>query len=120
MRIMFIAILAVIALESCNGNAREKKSVINSEAIPVKLLAINQDTGSNVINASGSLSTENEARLSFKIAGIVDRIFVKEGDHVKKGQLLATLKSAEISAQVEQVQLAVEKAERLSACRQFI
>jgi RND family efflux transporter MFP subunit len=58
------------------------------------------------------LSTENEARLSFKIAGIVERIFVKEGDHVKKGQLLATLKSAEIAAQVEQVQLAVEKSQR--------
>jgi RND family efflux transporter MFP subunit len=86
--------------------------VINSESIPVKLLPINQDTGSNSIYASGLLSTENEARLSFKIAGIVERIFVKEGDHVRKGQLLATLKSAEIAAQVEQVQLAVEKAQR--------
>jgi len=112
MRAILISVFVGIVLQACNGSAREKKSVINSEAIPVKLLPINQDTASNVINASGLLSTQDEARLSFKIAGIVDRIFVKEGDHVKKGQLLATLKSTEIAAQVEQVQLAVEKSQR--------
>src|SRR5215470_12362568 len=112
MRIILISAAVAIVLQACNGNAREKKSVINSEAIPVRLLAINQDTASNVISASGSLSTQDEARLSFKIGGIIERIFVKEGDHVKKGQLLATLKSAEIAAQVEQVQLAVEKSQR--------
>ncbi len=112
MRILFIFIIAVIVLQACNGKATGKKSTINSEVIPVKLLPINQDTTSNVINASGLLSTENEARLSFKISGIIEKIFVKEGDHVRKGQLLATLKSAEIAAQVQQVQLAVEKAQR--------
>jgi RND family efflux transporter MFP subunit len=112
MRIIFISVAVVVVLQACNGNAREKKSVINSETIPVKLLPITQDTASNVINASGLLSTQDESRLSFKIGGIIERIFVKEGDHVRKGQLLATLKSAEIAAQVEQVQLAVEKAQR--------
>jgi multidrug efflux pump subunit AcrA (membrane-fusion protein) len=65
-----------------------------------------------VITASGLLSTENEARLSFKISGIIEKIFVKEGDRVRKGQLLATLKSTEIASQVQQVQLTVEKAQR--------
>ena len=112
MRIVFISLIAIVALEACNGNAREKRPVIHGEAIAVKLLPINQDTASNVIEASGLLSTESEARLSFKISGIIEKIFVKEGDHVAQGQLLATLKSAEIEAQVQQVQLSVEKAQR--------
>ena len=112
MRIIFISIIAVTVLAGCNGNASEKKVVINADAIPVKLLSINPQTTSNVINASGLLSTENEARLSFKIGGIIEKIFVKEGDRVTKGQLLATLKSTEIASQVQQVQLAVEKAQR--------
>ena len=37
---------------------------------------------------------------------------VREGDQVRKGQLLATLKSTEISAQVQQVQLSLDKATR--------
>jgi RND family efflux transporter MFP subunit len=43
---------------------------------------------------------------------VIDRILVSEGDKVKRGQLLATTKSTEISAQVQQVQLGVQKAER--------
>jgi RND family efflux transporter MFP subunit len=112
MRIIFISIIAVAVLAGCNGKASEKKLAINVDAIPVKLLSINPQTTSNVINASGLLSTENEARLSFKIGGIIEKIFVKEGDRVTKGQLLATLKSTEIASQVQQVQLAVEKAQR--------
>ena len=107
MRILFISVIAVI-LTACNEKATEIKSVINEGAIPVKLTPINQDTALNLINASGLLSTEDEARLSFKISGIIEKVFVKEGDHVKKGQLLATLKSSEIAAQVQQVELTVE------------
>lgn len=112
MRIVLTFIIAAIVIAACNGKASENKLVVKSETIPVKLLPINQDTASNVITASGLLSTENEARLSFKIGGIIEKIFVREGEQVRKGQLLATLKSTEIASQVQQVQLAVEKAQR--------
>src|SRR4030095_7384434 len=112
MRIALISITAAIVLAACNGKASENKPVVKTEAIQLKLLPVNQDTTSSVITASGLLSTENEARLSFKISGIIEKIFVKEGDRVRKGQLLATLKSTEIASQVQQVELTVEKAQR--------
>jgi RND family efflux transporter MFP subunit len=112
MRIVLISIAAAIVLAGCNGKAGQNKLTISAETIPVKLLRVNQDTTSSVITASGLLSTENEARLSFKISGIIEKVFVKEGDRVRKGQLLATLKSTEIASQVQQVQLIVEKAQR--------
>jgi RND family efflux transporter MFP subunit len=46
------------------------------------------------------------------VGGIIERIYVREGEKIRKGQLLATLKATEISAQVQQVQLSVEKARR--------
>jgi len=112
MQIILTSIIVAVVLAACNGKASENKLVVKSEAIPVKLLRINEDTASNVITAAGLLSTENEARLSFKIGGIIERIFVKEGERVRRGQLLATLKSTEIASQVQQVQLTVEKAQR--------
>ena len=36
--------------------------------------------------------------------GIVDKIFVKEGDRVKKGQVLIRLKSEKINAQIDLLQ----------------
>jgi len=109
----FFYLAAVIVLiEACTGKDNKTREFTNSEVIPVKLLAITGDTSRNVINASGSLTTENEAKLSFKIGGVIENILVKEGDRVRAGQLLATLKAAEISAQVQQVQLSLDKAQR--------
>src|SRR5690242_13819506 len=112
MRILFLLLAAAVLMEACGGRANELKTTIATEAIPVKLVQVSQQTNSTIIHASGLVGTENEAKLSFKIGGIIDNILVKEGQAVKKGQLLATLKSTEISAQVRQVQLAVEKAQR--------
>lgn len=112
MRIFFFVFVIAIAMESCGGRANESKPVPGEDAIPVKLLPIRSQTNAALITVSGLVGTENEARLSFKIGGIIDNILVKEGQLVKKGQLLATLKSTEISAQVQQVQLSLEKAER--------
>jgi RND family efflux transporter MFP subunit len=110
-KVFFIA-TAIIVLQSCSSQQGEKKSTTNNDQIPVRLLAINQDTSKNFIVTSGTISTENDAKLSFKIGGVIESIFVKEGDKVKAGQLLATLKSNEISAQVQQVKLSLEKAQR--------
>jgi RND family efflux transporter MFP subunit len=43
---------------------------------------------------------------------VVQQVLVEEGQQVRQGQLLASLNTTEIDAQVRQVQLSVEKAER--------
>jgi membrane fusion protein, multidrug efflux system len=50
--------------------------------------------------------------LSFKIGGVIQRIYVEEGDVVRAGQLLASLDKTEIDAQVSQAKQALQKAER--------
>ncbi len=112
MRYLILLIASAVLLQACGTHATEKNALVSDESIPVKLLPIVSDTSAYVINASGLLSTEDEAKLSFKIGGIIESVLVKEGDKVKKGQLLATLKSTEIAAQVQQSNLALEKAQR--------
>jgi RND family efflux transporter MFP subunit len=112
MRIVILLIVAAVLLQSCGAHSTEKKTIPAGENIPVKLLPIAGDTSVHIINASGLISTEDEARLSFKIGGVIESMLVKEGDKVRKGQLLATLKPVEIAAQVQQVSLGLEKAQR--------
>jgi RND family efflux transporter MFP subunit len=99
-------------MQGCSSKASDKTTLLTTDVIPVKLLAINSESSVNAIHASGLTGTESEAKLSFKIGGVIESILVTEGQRVKKGQLLATLKSTEIAAQVQQVQLGVEKAQR--------
>lgn len=47
---------------------------------------------------------------SFKMGGRISEIYVKEGDHVKKGQLLARLESKELQDKASQAQAALEAA----------
>jgi RND family efflux transporter MFP subunit len=58
------------------------------------------------------LTPKDEARLSFKVGGLIESIKVEEGQAVKAGQLLAVLKQTEIDASLEQAHQATAKARR--------
>lgn len=110
-QIIYTSALALF-LVACGTNATEKKSTTTNNAIPVRIAPIQTDSSFNTIQATGLITTENEARLSFKIGGVIEQVYVEEGQQVKQGQLLASLNTTEIAAQVQQVQLSVEKAQR--------
>jgi RND family efflux transporter MFP subunit len=116
---MLFASLTILSLmvQSCtNKSNATTKAIANlpqrSEAVAVKVAAIQQTTTSDNINVSGLLTTSNEGRLGFKIGGVIQKIMVKEGEFFRKGQTLGTLNTAEIDAQTEQAQLGLEKAKR--------
>lgn len=96
---------------SCQHEASEEK-VFNGAPIPIKVAAVQYAPTKPQIVATGLLTTDKEAKYGFKIGGIVERVYLEEGQYFKKGQLLATLKATEIEAQLQQAKLATEKAER--------
>jgi multidrug efflux system membrane fusion protein len=116
--ILSISIPLVIALTlfMCSkqeANENVKTEVARDEtAVAVSLEPVKTATLSLPVNASGLVSTKNEARLAFKIGGVVKGIYVSEGQSVQKGQLLATLDLTEIEAQVSQAKNNVEKLKR--------
>jgi len=64
------------------------------------------------IYAIGKVASDKEVKLSFKIGGIISELMVEEGQYVKRGTLLATLRSTEIDAQVLKAEQALQKAKR--------
>jgi membrane fusion protein, multidrug efflux system len=112
-RSAFAAIIA-LSIVSCSDNqaAVTPKTPASEAAIPVQLFPVVVSRQSRLLQYSGLMASNDEARLSFKIGGIISRIYVKEGDHVSAGQLLASLDLTEIDAQVQQAALNVEKAQR--------
>lgn len=106
-----IAGTAIALLASCSSGPEEKK-ITDTEIIPVKVMAIQSSGNGSDISTSGQFTTDDEAMLAFKTGGIINHIFVKEGDAVQAGQLLATLNMTEINAQVDIARTAYEKAKR--------
>lgn len=110
--IIGLSIVSSVLLTACGKQKETSVSSKTEEAIPVKVIALNKINITGRIHASGQFTTDDETMLSFKTGGIVNKIFVKEGDVVSRGQVLATLDLTEISAQVNQAQIAFDKAIR--------
>jgi RND family efflux transporter MFP subunit len=110
-KILLTASTALFAgLISCKQTP--KIETTPDEIIPVKIMMLQQDSIHQSIYAAGQFTTDDETNLAFKNGGVVNRIYVKEGDAVRKGQLLATLNLTEINAMAEQASLALQKAQR--------
>ncbi len=99
--------------QSCiDSKGEERKIPRTSEPIPVKTIVLEKSISQGHVITSGQLTTDDETTLSFKTGGIVESVFVKEGDKVSAGQILAVLDLTEINALTTQAKLGLDKAER--------
>lgn len=99
----------VLLMTACH----HKQTEINAtQAIAVKTQKVSYTDYAVPVISSGIVNSGKEARLSFKTGGIISRMYVKEGEMVHKGQLLAVLNMTEVDAQIAQLQTAYKKAKR--------
>ena len=113
----FLPILLLPILVACNKDKpeSENKSVapdIPSTAFYVRTAPIENSQLSDAIHITGIIQSDSDAKPSFKTGGVIANTYVKEGDAVRKGQLLAKLNMTEIEAQATQAQFALDKAKR--------
>lgn len=96
---------------SC-GKQKTTDNTSKNDKVSVKLSTVEKITAAEPVTASGVISSSTEARLAFKTGGVIEKIYVNEGDKIVKGQLLAKLNMTEINAQVNQAKEALAKVER--------
>lgn len=99
-------------LASCGSKEKATNEIPKVEVIPVKLESLKAMNSSEEIHVSGQFTTDDETYLSFLSGGVIQKLYVKEGDKVSKGQLLATLDLTLVKATVSQAKLGLEKAKR--------
>lgn len=78
----------------------------------VRTAAVERRDAAEPVHATGLVAAKDELPLSFKVPGVIRRVFVDAGATVKAGQLLATIDTVEIDAQVSQARDQLAKAER--------
>jgi RND family efflux transporter MFP subunit len=114
---LFVVAVAAL-LVACNADKQNDAADAQPAAVrtvPVASVAVTAQT-----RAVGVLAPRDEIRLAFKVGGVVDSVRVESGDIVRKGQVLAELKRAEVDATVSQAVEGVDKARRdLERARQL-
>ncbi len=100
-------------LASCKKENKANEVIQQDDAaIAVTLASVKRGEYALPITSSGLITTSTEAKLSFKVGGIISKIFVEEGQSVAKGQVLASLDLTEINAQVIQAKNNLDKTKR--------
>ncbi len=62
------------------------------------------------VQGTGTIAVDQQADISAKIPGRIERIFVDQSDFVRKGQLIATLEDTDIRREIQRAQAHVEAA----------
>ncbi|MEQ1889693.1 MAG: efflux RND transporter periplasmic adaptor subunit [Alphaproteobacteria bacterium] len=106
-----LGLLLISGLTAC-GDKPQAAAVQAEQAIPVRVAKVLPAPDADDVTAYGIVRPGTEARLSFKIGGMIRTLNVDQGDRITRGQILAELDTSEIDSHASRAALAVEKARR--------
>ena len=105
-----IAIIAIAALAAVGflllGDRTEEMPVA-----AVREAVVTSNTYTQIIDISGYVEPYDSQTLRFRSTGAVTGVFVEEGDHVVKGQRLASIDNTQQLASLQEIRDQIEEAE---------
>jgi membrane fusion protein, multidrug efflux system len=110
--LIFLALPLVFSLVGCGSqstaNAEENKT---EETIPVEVATVEKGDIAAYFLGTATLEAESEADVVAKTGGIVEQIFVEEGEKVKKGQVLAQLDDDKLTLDLKEAEARLKQLE---------
>jgi len=92
---------------------QEDKSTEVKFLIPVSVKYMQTEPFKHFIEITGKLEAEEDAFISPEMNGQVEKVHVKEGDAVKKGQLMVSLNTTLIESSIKEIKTGLELANKL-------
>jgi membrane fusion protein (multidrug efflux system) len=83
-----------------------------AQVLPVKAWIITPGPLTDKIVAAGVVQADEQVEISAEASGRLTSIAFREGDRVKKGELLATVNNADLSAQMDRINYQIQLAEQ--------
>ena len=102
-----LALAAALVIGAC---AREKQVVPPDERVPVTTIVVKEESVPREISCFGTITFLRKIDLSATVDGTVARIFVKEGQSVREGQNLLTLKNVQLELRRQQALSGIDSA----------
>ncbi len=92
---------ALLLLTACSSSKAPEAAKSDAEpAAPVEVARVTKETLNQVVTAPAVLFPADQANVMSKISAPIKHFYVKRGDRVRSGQLLATLESRDLAAAV--------------------
>ena len=104
-------ILFAVLLSVVTGCSTSPDETIREKIRPVRYITIDTQRTTPDKSFSGVAISSNETHLSFKVSGNINKVLVKKGESVKKGQLLSVLDPVDYSLQFDQANIQQKQAQ---------
>lgn len=98
---LLMIVFPMILLLGCKQEKSERKAIVKNVKITSPLLMSHV----SVRTFPGFVKVADEINLGFKTAGQIHRVFVKEGDYVHEGDIIAELDKKDYRLQLEATQI---------------
>lgn len=115
--LFLLPIVAILMLGACNQTDSKAASARggsgNSSALPVKPVRLANSEArklARTVIAPGTLAADEQATLSFKVAGRVSELKVDLGSRIRKGQVIGYLETTEFKVRLQQAEAALQQA----------
>src|SRR3989344_8407979 len=89
-----IALVLLVVIYTVGNRGARDQELIKTQKAQVEDIK-------KVVTATGIIRSQSEANLKFQTSGKVSSINVKQGDYVKKGQLIAKLDTADLQKRLK-------------------
>jgi len=103
------AIIVVVCLLAAGGVMAARSS--GTKIDPTKLAKVERGDLVKSVVATGKVEPITKVEIKSKASGIVKKLYIEAGDHVKAGQVLADLDRVEMVAQVRQSEAQLQSSE---------
>ena len=118
MRKIILWFVAAVLTTGCGESQTEQKAPTNGDTIQTAeavtettVKAIIDTATAGVMKTMGKVVAERYADLSFETALPIQRVLIRNGQHVRRGQVLAQLDSYKLRNAIERQQRAIEQAQ---------
>ncbi len=106
---VMISFLAILLLGGCNRKEEVKKVEV---VRPVKVMQVQAGKGLQKHSFPGTVRAARRAVLSFKVSGPLAELPVEEGQHVKKGDLIAQIQKRDFQTALDEARARSLEAEK--------
>ncbi|MDY7396729.1 efflux RND transporter periplasmic adaptor subunit [Aureibaculum sp. 2210JD6-5] len=113
---IILFLLAIVCFSCKRGQAKaQKETAEKKQFLPKKnevdVMVLKQKTFKKEIVSNGKLVALQKNQLKFDVSENLEKLYVKNGDYVKKGQILAVLKAFTYQQAFTKTKISLKKAE---------
>lgn len=108
---LLLVIIAIVVIRGVQNKSKNTPKLANNqleESIPVSVITVKEDDIKDLLSLTGNILPNAQVTVFSLVPGEVEKIFVKEGDYVRKGEVLARIDYERISLALEQAKAAYE------------